>query len=122
MENSRELNVKVDRQVANGDVDLPQFLESVYSQMLRNFSLFGADEKFDIWPEEVTLESIVVFNGTSREYTRAKIEVDEGGNVTGFSDIEKVQRSWVPVGEGVERQATFDLVIIERKGIWEGVV
>lgn len=124
MEYSRKLHVRVDRQmVADEAVDLPRFLDSVYNQMLRNYSLFGAEEKFDIWPEEITLSHIVVYNGQSRTYTRAMIDKDEQGNVTGFSNIEQVRRMWVPFGEDVERDARqFDTVMIERKTTWAGLI
>lgn len=123
MEISNKFNVNVDRQLVESEsVDLPQFLDSVYTQMLRNFSLFGAEEKFDIWPEEVTLSHVVVYNGKTRTYTRATIVKDDQGDVTGFGDIEQVKREWVPIDGSVERQAPFDVVVMERKSIWGGIV
>lgn len=113
----------------DSSVDLPRFLDAVYESILRNFQLFGAEEKYDIFPEEVSLSSVVTYNHKSRSYTRAAISTDSDGNVS-FSNIEKVRRQWVPVEEPVERSEgcapeSVDLIpveVIRRGTFWSNVL
>jgi hypothetical protein len=121
--NCEKINVRVARQVMDDmSVDLPSFLNAVYASLLRNFQLFGAEEKYDIFPEEVSLSSVVVYNHKNRSYTRAVISTDGDGNVS-FSDIERVRRQWVPV-DTVER-SDDEYCIVEmarRETIWSSVL
>ena len=110
------------------DMDLTAFLDSVYESVVRNFSLFDADEKYHVWPEEVRQNSVIVRNSPKRSYYRAKVETDSEGNVS-LSAIERVKKQWVPFGETVERseggelQAEFAPVEMRaRKGFWGAVL
>lgn len=124
---SEKIRIQVSRAtMEDASVDLPRFLDAVYESILRNFQLFGAEEKFDIFPEEVSLSSVVVYNHKSRSYTRAAISTDEDGNVS-FSKIEKVRRQWIPVEEQVKRseEETFDFIpvdMVRRGTIWASVL
>lgn len=130
--NSEKIKVQVERQtMEDASVDLPRFLDAVYESIMRNFQLFGAEEKFDIFPEEVSLSSVVVYNHKSRVYTRAAIATDEDGNVS-FSKIEKVRRQWVPADEPVARSEGdaapepagdfFPVEMVRRGTLWSNVL
>ncbi len=130
--NSARITVQVDRQTMSAkDVDLPSFLDSVYEAVLRNFQLFGAEEKFDIYPEEVSLSSIVVYNYRTRGYTRAAISTDEEGNVS-LSKVERVRRTWVPIEEPVARSEGetepetlaefFPVEMVQRGNVWSSIL
>lgn len=110
------------------DMDLIAFLDSVYESVVRNFSLFGADEKYHVWPEEVRQDSVIVRNSPKRSYYRAKVKTDSEGTVT-LSAIERVKKQWVPFEETVKRsadgepQAEFAPVEMRaRKGFWGAVL
>lgn len=104
MTNSDKINVMVARETLAESVDLPKFLDTVYEAVMRNFTSFGADDKYDIWPEEITLSSIVVYDGRKRSYVRAMIDMDDEGNVS-FTDIERVKKQWVPADDTIQRSA-----------------
>lgn len=125
--NNEKIKIQVSRQaVDDASVDLPRFLDTVYESVLRNFQLFGAEEKFDIFPEEVSLSSVVVYNHKNRNYTRAMISTDDEGNVS-FSKVEKVRRQWVPV-DAVERSDLdtegdlFPVEMVRRGAFWASVL
>lgn len=115
--------VKVDRQTVNAkEIDLPLFLQSVYEGILRNYQLFGAEDKYDIYPEEVTLSHVVVYNHSDRTYTRAVIEMGDGS--ISFKKVEKVRREWIPV-DGVERSddsGSYIFPMSKQDGLWRGVL
>lgn len=128
--NGERITVQVDRQTMSAkDIDLPSFLDSVYEAVLRNFQLFGAEEKFDIYPEEVSLSSVVTYNHRTRGYTRAAIATDAEGNVS-FSKVEKVRRTWVPIEEPVARSEGepeplaefFPVEMVQRGTVWSSVL
>jgi hypothetical protein len=117
--------VKVDRQTVNAkDVDLPFFIQSVYEQILRNYQLFGAEERYDIYPEEITLSHVIVYNNNDRTYTRAIIEIGEGEAIS-FKKVEKVKREWVPV-DSVERSednsGPYVYPVFKQDGLWGTVL
>lgn len=110
------------------DLNLTEFLDSVYEAVVRSSSLFDADEKYHVWPEEVRRDSVIVRNNPKRSYYRAKVATDTDGEVT-LSNIERVKKQWVPFGETVERsegeelQAEFAPVEMKmRNGFWGAVL
>jgi len=129
--NSEKIIVQVSRAtVAKTDIDLGQFLDSVYEGVLRNFQLFGAEDKWDIWPEEVTLSSVVVYNWETRSYTQASITMEDSGSVS-FSKVQEVRRTWTPVEESVSRSEggasdcpkdDFFPVEMVKRDRWTGIV
>lgn len=92
----------MNRSVMDAGQDLYTFMNRVYDTVMRNFSLFGGDDKWEVYPEEIHTSKVIVRNAKHGTYFIADLEDDE--TTITLSNVQAVKRQWVTVNEdGSER-------------------
>jgi hypothetical protein len=121
---NKEITVKIAREAVERGINLPRLLDTVYETVQRNFAAFGAEERFEVFPEEVSLDGVVVLNRSKNQFYRASMSIGDGGSSVTFDTITRVQRQWVPVESTVERsEPEFAAVQMgARQSFWGSVL
>lgn len=132
-----KLAVRIERAMKT-DESISDFMGRVMLALEEGFETFGAEEKYDLWPEEVYQDSIIVFNGRTKTYLRAALTEGEGGKLS-FGEPVAVKAVWTPVAavppapaeapveEGVARAAApspapVQYATVDRPGVWSGIL
>lgn len=128
--------VAVDRQVLESGNDVFEFMDKVMNAVKAKIDLFGATDIWNLCPEEVHLEWLIVENHGNGKYYLATLATNEQGELF-ISSVAEVRKQWVTMDEPSASEGTVqrseaktlgpsDLVMTEvQRGspsIWSGLL
>lgn len=105
------IQLHVNREVLNAGQDLWSFIDRVYRAVNDNFSMFGGEDKWDVYPEEIHDSRVIVRVSSTGKYHMADLAMD--GDEISLSNVRNVKRQWAVMssdsGDGDRSESeTFD--------------